>query len=431
MISVLNHLRLLNGNKTLVFFSFFLLIVSCGSLNVSKRNTVVLQPVEPAYSDETSKSGGVVITTDNKKQHKNAKASIVTFMGQQFEVPVSDVNEYRVAVILPFCFNKEGKINEQLKSVSMEYFEGVELALEELSKRGMNVHTEIFDSQNDTAVVSGILKQSYFKTVHLVIGPVYDSEFALVERFCSVYGIPLVNPLRFYSKRNRTSSPIYNPVSDDSNRHYLAALQLMKLFGTSKFVMLNDNTAAGLPARRAFLRAFNEKKKSLQIVDLNMLNQHIASSADLIVIAPTKSDITVHNLLNLTAGKKNVNVVGEMEWFDFPIIPFATWAKCNLFFYNNNTVSQDDSEVVIFNENYNAKFGGVSGKFSYIGYDQTIFFVQALAAFGTGFGAYIQGKSFPLMHTSFQFEHMNNDTYENRFVNILRLNENFDLEKIR
>ncbi|MCK9480362.1 MAG: ABC transporter substrate-binding protein [Bacteroidia bacterium] len=430
MISVLNHLQQLSGNKSLLYISCILLIVSCGTLSATRKSEVVLQPVEDIQTNHNTQSNGVVVVTDNKKNQKHNKNNTVVFMGQTFQVPASNVDEYKIAVILPFCFNKDGKLSEQLRSVSMEYFEGVELALEELRNKGVNVHTEVFDSQNDSNVVANLLKQDYLKKIHLIIGPVYDHELRLVERHCSVYGIPLVSPLRFYAKKNRTSVPVFNPVSDDSNRHYFAALQLIRYYGSHKFVLYNDNTAEGFPARRAFVRAFTEMKKTLPTVTLDALKSTIADGKDIIVIAPVKSDVSVHHLLNLVAGKKHVQVVGLDDWFDFPIIPFATWAKCNLMFYNNNTVNQQDSEILLFNENYSYKYGGMPGKLSYIGYDQALFFVEALSAFGSNFGAYIQDNIFPLKHTSFQFTHMSNDSYANKFVNLLRLNADFELEKI-
>ncbi|MCO6494880.1 MAG: amino acid ABC transporter substrate-binding protein [Bacteroidetes bacterium] len=430
MISVLNRLRLLNGNSPVFLFSFFLLIISCGSLNVTKRSGTVLNPVEQTHVEESPKNGGVVITTDNNKYLKKKKTTTVTFMGQQFKSVLSDVDEYRIAIILPFCFNKDGRISEQLRSVSMEYFEGIELALKELDKSGYKIHAEVFDSQNDTLAISRLLKQDYLKNVHLVIGPIYDHEIKLVETHCGIYQIPFVSPLRFYKKHSRTSSPIYNPVSEDSTRHYLAALELIKLYGTSKFYLLNDNKPEAFPARRAIVRAFSEAKKNIHTITLGEIKVQIESGVDMVILAPIKSDVTVHHLLNSTTGKSNVKVVGLEDWFDFPIIPFATWEKCNLLFYSNYHVDQLDSSIIQFNEKYRFEYGGIPGKFSYIGYDQAMFFVQALAVFGTDFGNYLNEHTFPLVHTSFRFVRMDNDTYDNRFINILKLNEGFDLEKI-
>jgi len=417
-----------SGNRTWFFFALFFLLISCGSQKLAKTEKPVSK-TETTEEPSSIPTPGVQVITDNKSYKKAAKTTTVTFMGQQFKAAVSPIEEYRVAIVLPFCFGKGGKANEQLREVALEYFEGAELAIEELKARGAKLHVEVFDSQNDSFIVAQLLKGDYLKTVHLIIGPVFDKEFSLVEAHCSVYGIPLVNPLRYYTKTNRTSVPIFNPVSVDSNRHYLAAIQLLKHFSTSQFVFYCDGSQECMEAKRAFSKAFLENKKPLPIISSETLKSHIESNNDLIIIAPFKSDNKAHQLLNATAGKKNVQILAHEDWFDFPIIPFTLWEKNNLLFYNNNFVKQQESEVTLFNENYALKYGGVPGKFSYIAYDQALFFVEALTAFGPNFGEYLSGKTFPLIHNAFNFVYLNNDTYENRHVNLLRLVD-FELVKI-
>jgi len=423
-----NLQQLSSGNRTWFFFALFFLLISCGSQKLAKTEKPVSK-TETTEEPSSKPTPGVKVVTDNKDYNKSTKTTSVTFMGQKFKAPVTKIEEYKVAIVLPFCFGKGGKQNEQIRDVALEYFEGAELAIEELKARGAKIHVEVFDSQNDSFVVAQLLKGEYLKTVHLIIGPVFDKEFSLVEAHCSVYGIPLVNPLRYYSKTNRTSAPIFNPVAVDSNRNYLAALQLLKHFSTSQFVFYCDGSQECMEAKRAFTRAFTENKRPLPIITAETLKSHIESSKDLIVIAPFKSDSRAHQLLNVTAGKSNVQVLGHEDWFDFPIIPFTLWEKNNLLFYNNNFVKQDEIEVTLFNENYSYKYGGVPGKFTYIAYDQTLFFVEALTAFGPSFGEFLNGMTFPMFHNAFNFVYLNNDTYENRHINLMRLVD-FELVKI-
>jgi hypothetical protein len=178
------------------------------------------------------------------------------------------------------------------------------------------------------------------------------------------------------------------------------------------------------------MKAFNFKHKTLPYVQLNELEPYLSNSTqNIVIIAPVSAEKLVRDLLNKTAGHKHISVVGLEEWFDFPIIPFSTWEKNNLIFYNTHFINPQLNDIQLINTWYNELFIGTPGRYTYIGYDQVHFFVEALCTFGMNFGSFLTGYNFPLLHNSFNFHGSANDVFNNTMVNILELID-FELFKV-
>lgn len=432
MISAQNRLLQLNGNKLSPWLFSLFLFVACSA---QKRSATVVheQPqtgvVTPAQSPSATlpKDHGSIA----KKQTEETPGKQVVFRGEKFQVAHNKVQTpLQIAIILPFCLDKSGRINEQIREIALDYFEGVELALDELSAQYPSLKIEVFDSQNDSNVVKNILQKDFLKQAQLIIGPIFEQEWKPMEQHCALYSIPLISPLRFQPKSSRTAAPVFNMVSPDTMKHFVAAKVLFEQNAKARFVFLNDNSTTNQEAKRAFVRAASQNKVVLQQTNLDGLKNMVDGQNEWIIIAPIKAENTVHHLMNFTAGKKNTQVVGSEDWFDFTIIPFALWEKTRLMFYSNNHVKQEDIEVQLFNEKYKEKFGGIPGKLSYIGFDQAYFFVEALLAFGPNFSEFIEGFTFPAMHNSFRFSPNNVSMYENNYINLLQLVD-FELNKTR
>ncbi|MBO4403545.1 MAG: hypothetical protein J5792_07740, partial [Bacteroidales bacterium] len=64
-------------------------------------------------------------------------------------------------------------------------------------------------------------------------------------------------------------------------------------------------------------------------------------------------------------------------------------------------------------------------QFAFQGYDITYFFVKALVTFGNGFGEEVNQMEAPLLSTRFKFHKNNRLTYENGFVHLYRISDDF------
>jgi hypothetical protein len=414
MILVRNLLQQLNGNKLLVFSLTLTLFVSCASIFVSPSNYTKIEETK----------------NDSKASSKKQEAlEPIQFLDKVIHAPVQRDEKIKIAILLPFNIGKSAAY-ASIRETVLEYYEGFELALEELSKEGSEIEVEVYDTKSDSSEVAYILTKPFLKNCNIIIGPIFDHEISQVENFCSVYNIQYVNPLRNYNKKTRTSIPVFNPIAADSNKHYFAALKLIELYPKHQFILVNDNTPQGFTARKGYQKAFSDANISLKYLSPDELKTSVTSNVETTVIAPVSSELNVRKVLNVGAGKKDIQILGLEEWFDFPIIPFDLWNKNNLLFFNNYQLETENLEKIQFEQNYQNKYNTNAGKYAYIGYDQARFFIGALCTFGVESYTYIQNKNFPMIHNNFNFRNMGNNVFENSSVNLLKLID-FELVKIK
>jgi len=118
---------------------------------------------------------------------------------------VHRIKPIKVALLLPFSINidafNEEKENENSivpyfkKKPFFEFYQGFLLALKTLKEQGYKINLAVFDTENNSKTIQGILKNPRFKETELIIGPVYKNNFNLVQKYADSVHIPIINPI--------------------------------------------------------------------------------------------------------------------------------------------------------------------------------------------------------------------------------------------
>lgn len=331
---------------------------------------------------------------------------------------------YNVGILLPFYLNDPNHSSNKLGEAMLDYYEGVLLALEDLKARGFNAKVFVYDTQKDGKVVEQILMKPELQTMHLIIGPLYDNEIEPVEKFCSVYNIPLVLPLRQYNKKSKADFPVLNTVPVDSFRYRYMGEFLAKRFKNHKFVMVNDKAKESYLLRKHLTSGFNAAGgKGMKEVETGALNWPEISVVDtLFVLIPSYKEMTMRSVLGSIRKMKRVKVLGMEEWMDFAVLDYNLWEECNVHFLTTYQALSADTISHPIRQGYREKFGGEPGRYTCMAYDQTLFFIDALSAFGSQFASKIMNHSFEYQSGVFRFV-AKGQVYENAGLNLLWYNE--------
>jgi ABC-type branched-subunit amino acid transport system substrate-binding protein len=446
MILAQNPRPLLNGNSTHWYvFIIFLALISCRSNAAVLNNDrySAKEGIASSINHNAIKPAGVVISSDDEDKTetlviKNTYMSDIlnpantsTFLPKGINDTGSFSSSYRIAFLLPFCLGEDHSKNDKIRQVMIEYFEGAETALHWLHKQGYKVIVDVYDTKKDSLTTVELLRNQDLAKADLIIGPIFEVETQIMENFCSIYQIPMVNPLRQYDKSLRTSNHVFNPVIVDSNIHYFAGLEMIHSFPQMTFYLLNDHSAENFKIRKAFLNAFELKNTPLKYITEESIDAIFKSanpSNPIMMIAPISSESLVQKLLSKGASNAHVHLLGMESWFDFPIIPFQLWKKNNLYFYNQMYIDHQSDENVEFKELYVNQFGGKPGRYAYLGYDHTRFFVEALCTFGSQFGEHLKDSQFPMLHNSFLFKKDERSVFNNTMVNLLQVHDFYFLK---
>ncbi|MBC7425055.1 MAG: ABC transporter substrate-binding protein, partial [Bacteroidia bacterium] len=174
--------------------------------------------------------------------------------------------EFHIALMLPFCI--DDPTNFKIRERMADYYEGVLLAMDELESKGMNLKLHVFDTRKDSMVVIGLLKNVEMIKMDLIIGPVFENELVEVEKFCAIYNIPLVSPLKYYSKKTAADYPLFNNVPADSMLFYYMGAMAAESFPRHQVIVLDDVTKNGKSNSNNFRKAYAiASKKEAKLVD--------------------------------------------------------------------------------------------------------------------------------------------------------------------
>jgi len=413
-----NHQRLLNGNRN--FGLIILLTLACISCGAFKSSSI---DVEEYHGEKDETVEGLdnsldtkVIKKDEKKEMEaSSKLVEIYFHDEKFLAPNPIDRDFTVALVLPFMAQSE---SNGLTSPMLDFLEGIQIALKDLEQKGMAIKVTVYDSRKDSLTVEALLLKEEFKHMDLIIGPVFEKNLTLLENHCAMYHIPLVVPLKYYSKQTKTNFPLFNVFPTDSVFYHCLGKSVATEYGNHKVSTVTTSDETKIMARKHFVSGYKSVSNSpIGNVNANNCNTAVAGDSNLLFI-PTVSESEMRTCLDLLKNKKNVCVLGLKEWLDFTVIDYPIWDKLNVHYGSKFFITNSDSTIQDLRIRYRYDFKGEPSQYFYIAYDEMMFFGEALKAFGRDFPKYLSNRRFSYLHNSFNFIEKKG-YFENESVNLI------------
>ena len=90
---------------------------------------------------------------------------------------------------------KKGKVIYPKSRIFIEFYQGVLLAVEDLSKHNINLELIVYDTENDSVKTKSLVEKEEFSTLDMIIGPIYNENLKIVANKAKEYKINMVSPL--------------------------------------------------------------------------------------------------------------------------------------------------------------------------------------------------------------------------------------------
>lgn len=310
--------------------------------------------------------------------------------------------EYKVVLMLPFCIGLPDKW--KVRDIMAEYYEGVEMAIDELEAQGMKMNLTVLDTKMDSLEVIKLLQDPELQKADLFIGPVYDNELVEVEKFCAIYKIPLVSPLRYYPKNTGADFPLINCTAVDSLQYFYFGRNACTAFKNFQVVVVDDAAKGSKPyAGRNFKRGYELAcNKTCKLIDGKTVTpESVWNGKDsLLLYYPGKTSASCSHALSNREHDKWI-IAGPADWLDIDRLNYNVFN--GVYFYDTWCVPYNDTAYKIFRQNFRTRYGGDPDRYTFIGYDHLNFFCTALMAFDGDFYKQILNKEFNYFHRTFNF----------------------------
>lgn len=503
MISALSRLPQLNGNRLLIALFLGLTVSSCALFRKAETEEEPKEigeeldplPGKKIYDPET---GQLVIvdetpveTMDTIKWKVISADSIPPIqsgegiaqeevMGnpskliERGDFGTEFYTSYNVTVLLPFLsdrFNPESNEIFRNSTWALNYYGGMQMALDELDEQGVKLNVRVMDSKAQEAAVGKLLNtRSELYNSHLIIGPYRSDNVEMVAEFARRNNKTYVSP-HSASANIPTANPNYIQVSPTLQSHCQAITQhAYENYGRKKIVLVSRDKEV----ERARFNYFQEEIFRLEgrIEDSLRLREYVVEVDDndeerfgnidlssfmtpgdtTVFIVPSWSNESfIYSFLSQAKLSKNpmnpgreptqaqpspmhVVVYGMPQWQEYERIDFDLYESLNVHISSDAYLDSYSDDVRFFRRKFYNRFGVTPGEEAFLAYDVTRYFGRMLNDYGTKFQYQLEQEPAQMLHTRFDFERVVRPTttgmenppiqkFENKHVNILKFQD--------
>lgn len=315
---------------------------------------------------------------------------------QQYVHPSMDIS-----LLLPFYLDKNAPHNDadiinnsqQIYEHTyqfLEYYEGVLMALDTLKSMGISVTLNVIESNNDSASTNINKINTH---TNLIIGPVFPKTFPAAAAFAKRNSIPIVSPLS--SEETNVTNPFVIHMNTPQKYRFKAMVQhILATTDNCHVCIIYNNEALEKKSMTQCKSAFSEQKSSLDAKHITFeelyyptggsagLDKALSKKEKSIVIVLSKQQAFANNIvtkLYQSSKKHSIEVWGLPQWETYENLELDFLFDLKFKLVTNAEIDYTSPAVNKFITAYRTKYNCEPTKFSFLGYDQMLFFAKHYA----------------------------------------------------
>ena len=402
-------------------------------------------------SADISNSGGVVITLPENSELE--------------DIPEVEARPYaaNVAVLLPFQLNQFFPTEYNMDSIpkktklALGFYEGIKIGLDHLKNEGVSLNVRVYDTQNSPAEVNQILAKPEMKQADLIIGPIYNKQLVEVAKFAKANRIHAVSPLS-PSNKITLGNPYYLIASPSIETQCAAMFDYIVTTYSNRNILAlstskpNESNLASLFYRFATVNAANREKYGYvdvtQVVSSikdseTTIEAHLSPAKENIIIVTSFNELFINDLLrklNMLKSRYQITVFGMPNWMKMNTLQLDYLANLNFHITAPFWTNTNSENYQKFKEDYFNTFKTHPSNYSNTGYDLITYFARNFHKYGDKIELSFGNSEIQGMFNNFNFKGASKNQYiqslfdtdymENKYVNILKYNSLFELEKV-
>lgn len=316
---------------------------------------------------------------------------------------------FKVALLLPMgttqvnydtLGNVIGKLSNTTQ-MAIQYYKGVMLALDSLSKSGLSISTYVYDTNGDTTVVQEIFNKAELLDMNLIIGPFFIDELKIANRFSERYKIPVVSP---YSTATGfvKNNPYYVLSKPTLATHCKALYDYIELkHNPSRIILLYTHTEQDRNNEALFENAWKQSllKPSLyKLTDstkitCRQVDMYLMPGVNNIVIIPSTNETFISKMtarLDSLSATYTITLVGMPQWRESQTLKVNQLSRLNCVISHYSQLNKNTEAYKHLATVFAARNNAALTDYALDGYNDTFYFVKTLSE-----QAFYVGYTFP------------------------------------
>lgn len=414
--SVQNHQQQLSGNNILISKKnlFIALALTLGVYSCAPKVGILRAPDYKAP-----------VTTTEVKPDNAAETSSVSHAKD------SKFNSKNIALLLPFQLNQvtTGSLDDKdvkRASLALDFYQGFELGLEELAKKGASFNLNVKDTRDNATYVAKLATSTDLNKASIVIGPVYPQEIRSFGASFTDKDVLQINPLAATMPSEFNISNLVS-LTPPIKAHANAVVNRVAKDCMAGDVVIIYNTpdADSRQFLTGMLSSLKQAKSTINVVSVSSLSQltdNLKTNGANYIIAGTTDKIQLKNLIDGLTTKYlesyySINLFGHPLWDRYDFSSYSEFANFNPVITTESNLRTWSAAVKEFREDYNSSFGVKPSDASYKGYDAAIYFGGLIQKYGAGnISDKLIKEPFTGIFSSYKFKHSSAWGYANEAV---------------
>jgi len=391
-------------------------------------------------------------------------SELLSVLEQAFDTSKSSKSVYKIGLMLPFYVRDNQHFIENRgalekakiypKSIfAVEFYNGFLFALNSISTEDRKFELYVYDTNGQDSIrVASILEKPELKSLDLIVGPLYQSNFEVTAKFANANQIPIVSPVRQVNKVLLGNQMVYKVIPSQTGMIDQLATLLVDSFKTQNLVALVHNASPEKSLIEPLVKAYKERillsddtlmYAAIKVLKIDRNFSELASkfsaTKNNVVFVPSINQSYITDLFNYLVtnlSKRDykdyqVTLIGLEEWLNFENIELTSFEMLHVYLPVNNFVNEKDSITATVIKGYIAENETYPSKTTLLGYDIATYFGTALLNYGTIKHPAIY-SSYKRTGTSTQFNFHKTGIesgYENKSCYIMNF-RNFELVRV-
>ena len=300
--------------------------------------------------------------------------------------PIQDSTQFKKKFVLTFLlpFNSD-KQNDPTSKVATEFYMGVQLALDSLSKLKFKGKVNVLDCGNDTSKLNPLFFKEEVLASNLIIGPLNGINLVQTADFCNRNNIPMINPIMSNTALLKNNKFVYNAVSSEMS---LVKGLAKYVYGkhTKDQVVLVKVGGKDEELYHEFRSNFSNQgsDKLYEVTDTSMLSVIKKDKKSIFVVLTRDKELatkiskqlTEHIDRNKLTGL--LSVYGTKDWLNFEAVSEEIKKKIDFKYNSSIDFNSNNQNLAVLRKKFKEKFKISLTKYAAQGYDVTFYFVKNL-----------------------------------------------------
>ncbi|HEY4289163.1 MAG TPA: amino acid ABC transporter substrate-binding protein [Puia sp.] len=332
--------------------------------------------------------------------------------------PGDSITRHQVAVFVPLYLDSAFDASNNYRydknfpkfiNPGLEFYEGVQLALDSLEKEDAALDVQIYDTRSSTQSMAQIIQDPAFQHTELIIGHVVPGELQQLASAAAHLNIPFIN-VNFPNDGGITNNPDFVILNSTLRTH---------CEGIYKFMQRNYGTRPILLFRKKggqedhLQQYFTEIGKSTASVPLKIkyitlddnftaasLVPYLDSNTTTICVAGSLDDLFARNLCQALASLNKTyasSIVGMPTWDNIDFSG-SLYAGEEIIYSTPFYINPNDKLVAEIQQYFKTKFYSRPSDMVFRGYETTYRFAKLLLHYGKGLSGSIGEKKYKVFN---------------------------------